>query len=88
MPDPATGPERVEEVGRAWSVAATRLPAGWTLEGLRCASTGIEPASRSDDWVAVAVGPGGTERTYRASDPIGALEGLAGSLGARTLEER
>lgn len=52
------------------------LPDGWTLDGLRCASTGLSPEERSDDWVAVAIGPVGEERASRATDPVRALEGL------------
>jgi hypothetical protein len=62
----------------AWSRVQAALPAGWSLDGLRCASTGLTEADRSDEWIAVAVGPGGEERRARATDPVAALEGLVG----------
>ena len=64
----------------ACAEAQARLPDGWTLEGLRCASTGLSPDRRSDDWVAVAVGPGAAERSARAGDPIEALAALTSSF--------
>lgn len=69
-----------DALGEAWRRAQEALPAGWQLEGLRCASDGLAPDQRSDDWIAVAVGPGGEERRVRASDPFKALDGLAASL--------
>ena len=64
----------------AWAETQARLPSGWTLEGLRCASTGLSPDQRSDDWMAVAVGPDSIERKVRADDPIEALAKLASSF--------
>ena len=64
----------------AWAEAQARLPEGSSLVGLRCASTGLGPGQRSDDWVAVAVGPDEAEREARAEDPIEALAALASSL--------
>ena len=60
-----------------WAEVETRLPPGWTLDGLRCASTGLSPAQRSEDWIAVAAGPEGEVRTHRAAEPESALRGLA-----------
>ncbi len=71
-----------ERLGEAWASAQGRLPEGWTLDGLRCASTGLAEGQRSDDWVAVAISAEGDERSYRSDDPIAALEGLAASLEA------
>ena len=68
----------------AWHETQARLPAGWTVDSLRCASSGLDPVQRSDDWIAVAVGPGGEERRHRAPDPIAALAGLAASLEGAT----
>ena len=70
-----------DDLAEAWRAAQARLPQGWTLEGLRCASTGLTPGQRSEDWVAVATGPSGEEQSHRAEDPRSALEGLARSLG-------
>lgn len=72
-----------ERLGSAWASAQGRLPEGWTLEGLRCASTGLAEGQRSEDWVAVATSAGGAERTYRSSDPIAALDGLVADLETR-----
>ena len=69
-----------DRLTRTWVSTQDRLPEGWTLDGLRCASTGLSTGSRSDDWVAVAIGPAGEERTNRAEDAVTALEGLAGSF--------
>jgi hypothetical protein len=65
-----------DRLTRAWASTQERLPDGWTLDGLRCASSGLEQGQRSDDWVAVAVGPAGEERSHRAADAVSALEGL------------
>jgi hypothetical protein len=70
-----------DAVTRAWKEAQDRLPAGWQLDGLRCASTGLAEGDRSDDWIAIAIGPAGEERHHRAADPVAALIGLADSIG-------
>lgn len=62
---------------RAWAAAQDRLPDGWHLDGLRCASTGLALDHRSTDWIAVAIGPEGQERSFRAADPFAAWAGLA-----------
>ena len=64
-------------VAEAWARTQESLPDGWTLDGLRCASSGLEPGQRSEGWVAVAVGPGGRERSFLASGALAALDGLA-----------
>ncbi len=73
-----------DAVTRAWHEAQERLPKGWQLEGLRCASTGLEEEDRSDDWIAVAVGPAGEERDYRAHGPVAALIGIAAAIAGST----
>ncbi len=65
-----------DRLTRAWASTQEALPDGWTLDGLRCASTGLSAESRSDDWIAVAVGPSGEQRSHRAADAASALEGL------------
>lgn len=65
----------------AWHDAQANLPAGWVLDSLRCASTGLEPSQRSEDWIAVATGPAGEQREFQASDPLGALAGLTAAFG-------
>jgi hypothetical protein len=64
----------------AWTTAQSRLPDGWRLEALRCASTGLRPEDRSDVWIAIAVGPGGEEQVARGDDPVEALFALVGVL--------
>jgi len=66
----------------AWTATERSLPGGWRLDGLRCASTGLGEEQRSDDWLAVAIGPDGSERSHRAADPVAALSGLAAGFDA------
>ena len=68
------------DLATAWLDVQALLPDGWALDSVQCASTGLAPDQRSDDWVAVAIGPGGEERRTRASDPVGALAALAASF--------
>ena len=70
-----------DDLGDAWRRTEGGLPAGWQLDSLRCASEGLAPDQRSDDWIAVALGPDGQERRVRASDPFAALDGLVASIG-------
>ena len=69
-----------DHLTRAWKAAQDRLPEGWNLEGLRCVSTGSAPETRSTDWVAMAVGSAGEERSHPAGDAVSAPEGLAASF--------
>lgn len=71
-----------DDLSQAWTVTQSQLPAGWTLDGLRCASRSLHLEDRSDDWIAVAVGPDGAERTWRAAGPKAALDGLVDSLAS------
>ena len=64
----------------AWRRTQAALPTGWHLDSLRCASEGLAPQQRSDDWIAVAIGPKGREHSFRAADPVLALAGLAADL--------
>ena len=64
-------------IEEAWAATQRSLPRGWTLDGLRCASSGLDAEQRSEDWIAVAIGPSGEERTHRAADALSALDGLA-----------
>lgn len=70
-----------DDLTEAWRRTQAALPTGWQLDGLRCASEGLAPDQRSDDWVAVAFGPDGVERRSRAADPIAALAGLVDAVG-------
>ena len=65
------------DLANVWAEVEKGLPTGWTLDGLRCSSTGLAPDQRSEDWIAVAVGPKGEEHTFRAGEPASALRGLA-----------
>ncbi len=65
---------------RAWSSAEAALPPGWTLDGLRCQSTGLTADQRSDAWRAVARGPGGEERSGLGAHPLDALADLTRQL--------
>jgi hypothetical protein len=69
-----------DDLSVAWAKAQARLPTGWSLDGICCASTGLSPDQRSDDWIAVAVGPGSADREVHAGDPIEALAALASSF--------
>ena len=69
-----------EQLNTLWVATQARLPEGWSIDGLRCASTGLSSAERSDDWVAVATGPGGEKRSVRAAAPDEALDALAARL--------
>ena len=70
------------DLAGAWTESQAQLPEGWALDSLRCASTGLGEAERSDDWVAIAIGPGGEERTSRSADPLAALAALGASFHA------
>jgi len=59
-----------DRLTRAWASAQEALPDGWTLDGLRCVSTGLLAESRSEDWIAVVVGPSGEVRSHRAADAL------------------
>ena len=76
-----------DDLTAAWVWTQARLPEGWSLDSLRCASIGLQAEQRSDDWIAVAIGPDGVERTHRGADAFDALAGLAnpsnGGLPAR-----
>ncbi len=72
--------DKTPSIGEAWASAQAALPDGWVLDGLRCASTGLTPKERSEEWVAVAVGPSGESRTHRAPDAAVALDGLVASF--------
>ena len=58
----------------ASSPAATAMTI--VLAGFVGSSTGLAPADRSEDWVAVAIGPEGETRSCRAAEPDDALRGL------------
>lgn len=60
----------------AWKAAAEQLPPGWSLDGIRCTSTGLSPGERGDRWRAVAVNADGRSLEATADDPEGALDEL------------
>ena len=68
-----------EEFGRltrAWHGVETVLPAGWRLDSIRCASSGLDPEKRSSDWVVMACGPGEACAEENGRDPEQALAAL------------
>lgn len=71
----AAASDQPDDLTIAWKRTQDRLPPGWTLDSLRCAST-LASGDRSDDWVAVAIEESGEEHRFRAADPVAALDGL------------
>jgi hypothetical protein len=53
----------------AWRRTEEALPEGWRLDSLRCASEGLDEAGRSNDWLAVAIGPHGHEESHELGTP-------------------
>jgi hypothetical protein len=70
----------VEDINQVWDAAQLRLPDGWILDNLRCASGSLAVEDRSDDWIASAIGPNGEPREYRAADARSAIDGLVRSF--------
>ena len=64
----------------AWREVEALLPAGWHLDGLRCASTGLRPEERSEEWIAVAIDAAGAKIQHRAATPDAALRGLPSNV--------
>jgi limonene-1,2-epoxide hydrolase len=64
--------ERVEQAGlnRAWIAAEAALPLEWRIEGLTCASEGLQPEQRSDRWRAWATGPKGERIEGEGERPV------------------
>lgn len=71
-------------IGAVWARVQASLPEGWSIDSLRCASEGLAVWQRSDEWVAVAVGPEGQERRARAVDAVAALEALTDAIARAT----
>lgn len=63
------------DIGTVWNDVQAQLPGGWSVDSLRCASTGLTAAQRSEDWIAIALAPDGAERAARAATPEAALRG-------------
>ena len=74
--------DRLEQSGlnRAWISAEAALPLEWRIEGVTCASTGLQPEQRSDRWRASATGPTGERIQGEGDGPIQALQALARAL--------
>ena len=68
------------DLSAIWRDAASWLPDGWKLDSLRCASESLDPAQRSTDWFAVAVGPDGAESSIRGATAADAVAGLREKL--------
>jgi hypothetical protein len=69
------------DIATVWAEVQAALPAGWALDSLRCAGTGLAVEQRSADWIAVALAGDGTEVQSRAASPAAALRGLPGRVG-------
>jgi hypothetical protein len=67
-------------LSQAWVEASAALPIGWRLDGLTCASRGLAPALRSEQWLARAVGPNGEAMAAEGEGAIAALGALAREL--------
>ncbi len=75
-------------VRNAWDAAQAGMPTGWSVDSLRCASRGLDLADRSDEWVAVPIGPRGEEQASRAEDAVTALNGLVRDVREAIREAR
>jgi hypothetical protein len=64
------------DIAPIWREVQAGMPAGWTVDSLRCASTGLDAEQRSEDWIAVALTPHGAEVQSRALTPVAALRAL------------
>jgi hypothetical protein len=64
------------DIAPVWREVQAATPAGWSLDSLRCASTGLDADERSDDWIAVGVTPDGAEVMSSAATPAEALRAL------------
>ena len=72
------------DLGGIWREVQAALPVGWRLDRLRCAGAGLAIDLRSDEWIAVAVAPDGSELRYQAPSPAAALRGLPGMRWAES----
>jgi hypothetical protein len=70
---------------RDWRRTQAALPDGWQLDSLRCASEGSARHQRSDEWLAVAIGPDDIEVIGRGINPTAALADLLGVVTSRTV---
>ena len=68
-----------------WQRTQAALPGGWQLDSLRCASEGSALHQRSDDWLAVAIGPDAVEAIGRGIDPTAALADLLAVVTSRNV---
>jgi hypothetical protein len=78
-------PEPADELGRRYLALQQSLPAGWLLDGVRCASSGLEPDQRSDAWQAVARAADGVSITGSGLTAFAALDDLQARVRSGTL---
>ena len=64
------------DIAPIWRDVQAGMPVCWTVDSLRCASTGLGAEQRSEDWIAVALTPHGAEVQARAPTPVAALRAL------------
>jgi len=81
----ASAPEQADELGRRYLALQQSLPAGWLLDGVRCASSGLKPDQRSDAWQAVARAADGASITGSGLTAFAALDDLQARIGSGTL---
>ena len=65
-----------------WRMADAAKPDNWELMGLRCTSSGLAPAARSDRWLAEACGPADGCVRVESHTAEDALQQLTGRLRA------
>jgi hypothetical protein len=63
-------------LGVIWNEVQSELAPGWHIDSLRCASIGLEPQQRSDEWIGMVVADDGRQVQSQASTPAKALRGL------------
>lgn len=75
-----------DRLAAAWRQAGLALHDGWTVDSLRCASTGLAPTQRSDQWRAVATGPANQTMEGRGAGPEEALANLVAHVVSHKVE--
>ncbi|HEX2766554.1 MAG TPA: hypothetical protein VHR55_07975 [Candidatus Limnocylindria bacterium] len=79
--------DSADELTSAWRATQDRLPSGWTLDGIRCTSTGLAPQDRGEGWRALALGPDGQSIEVEGDDAEAALRELARTIEGLTSAE-
>ena len=61
----------MSHLSEEWRRVEASLPSGWRLDRLH-----LEADDGSNDWLAVAVAPNGSQLTSRAPEPVDAVRAL------------